>query len=90
MAGSGTAIVTASPRRERLVTAKYLGDWTVVRLPDGQVGVLTRQGDGYRVTFSNRGGAPVPPDTELEVIKHPAELAMEALLAHEGKTGRES
>ena len=76
--------MTASAGRERLVSAKYLGDWTLVRLPDGQVGVLTRQGGGYRVTFATRSGVEVPPDTELEVIKHPAELAMEALLAHEG------
>ena len=79
----------ASPRKERLVTAKYLSDWTLVRLPDGQVGVLTRQGGGYRVTFATRSGASVPPDTELEVIKHPAELAMEALLAHEGKASQD-
>ena len=78
--------MTASPGRERLVTANYLGDWTLVRLPDGQVGVLTRQGGGCRITFATRRGMAVPPDTELEVIKHPAELAMEALLAHEGKT----
>jgi len=81
--------VTASPHRERLVTARYLSDWTLVRLPDGQVGVFTRQGDGYRVTFATRKGTAVPPDTELEVIKHPAEMAMEALLAHEGKAGQE-
>ena len=78
--------MTASAPRERLVTAKYLSDWTLVRLPDGQVGVLTRQGNGYRVTFATRSGVAVPPDTELEVIKHPAELAMEALMAHEGKS----
>ena len=81
--------MTASPHRERLVTARYLSDWTLVRLPDGQVGVFTRQGDGYRVTFANRQGAAVPPDTELEVIKHPAELAMQALLAHEGKAAQD-
>ena len=78
--------MTAPARRERLVTAKYLSAWTLVRLPDGQVGVLTRQGNGYRVTFATRSGVAIPPDTELEVIKHPAELAMEALLAHEGKS----
>ena len=68
-----------APRKDRLVTAKYLGDWTLVRLPDGQVGVLTKQGSGCRVTFATRSGVAVSPDTELEVIKHPAELAMEAL-----------
>ncbi len=66
-------------RIDRLVTAKYLSDWTLVRLPDGQVGVLTKQGGGCRVTFVTRSGVSVPPDTEIEVIKHPAELAMEAL-----------
>ena len=66
-------------RKDRLVTAKYLSNWTLVRLPDGQVGVLTKQGGGCRVTFAHQGGVAVPPDTELEVIKHPAELAMEAL-----------
>ena len=80
--------MTASPRKERLVTAKYLSDWTLVRLPDGRVGVLTRQGGGYRVTFATRTGVAVPPDTELEVIKHPAEMAMEALLEHEAKAGQ--
>ena len=78
--------MTASAGRKRLVSAKYLSDWTLVRLPDGQVGVLTRQSGGYRVTLATRSGVAVPPDTELEVIKHPAELAMEALLAHEGKS----
>ena len=68
-----------APRKDRLVTAKYLSDWTLVRLPDGQIGVLTKQGSGCRVTLANRSGITVPPDTELEVIKHPAELAMEAL-----------
>ena len=63
----------------RLVTAKYLSDWTLVRLPDGQVGVFTKQGDGCRITFATRSGVAVSPDTELEVVKHPAELAMEAL-----------
>lgn len=71
-----------APREDRLVTAKYLGDWTLVRLPSGQVGVLTRQGGGCRVTFAARGGVAVPPDTVLEVIKHPAELAMEALMSY--------
>ena len=69
-------------RKDRLVTAKYLGDWTLVRLPDGQVGVLTKQGGGCRVTFATRSGVAVSPDTELEVIKHPAELAMEALTTY--------
>jgi len=68
----------ATPK-SRLVTAKYLSDWTLVRLPDGQVGVLTKQSGGCRVTFATRSGVAVSPDTELEVIKHPAELAMEAL-----------
>ena len=63
----------------RLVTAKYLSDWTLVRLPDGRVGVLTKQSGGCRVTFATRSGVAVSPNTELEVIKHPAELAMEAL-----------
>ena len=71
------------------MSARYLGDWTLVRLPDGQVGVFTRQGDGYRVTFATRKGVAIPSDMELEVIKHPAEMAMEALLAHEGKAGQE-
>ena len=71
-----------APRKDRLVTAKYLSDWTLVRLPDGQVGVLTKQGSGCRVTFATQSGVAVPPDTELEVIKHPAELAMEALTTY--------
>lgn len=75
-----------APRKDRLVTAKYLGDWTLVRLPDGQVGVLTRQGSGCRVTFATRSGVAVSPDTELEVIKHPAELAMEALMSYHTAT----
>ena len=66
-------------REDRLVTARYLSDWTLVRLSDGQVGVLTKQGGGYRITFASRSGVAVSPDTELEVVKHPAELAMEAL-----------
>ena len=82
--------MTASHRPERLVTAKYLSNWTLVRLPDGRLGVLTRQGGGYRVTFTTRSGEEVTPDTELEVVKHPAELAMEALLAHEENVRRDS
>ena len=69
-------------RKDRLVTAKYLSDWTLVRLPDGQVGVLTKQGGGCRITFATRNGVAVDPDTEIEVIKHPAELAMEALMSY--------
>ena len=69
-----------TPRKDRLVTAKYLSDWTLVRMPDGQVGVLTKQGGGCRVTFATRSGVAIPPDAELEVIKHPAELAMDALM----------
>ena len=71
-----------APRKDRLVTAKYLSDWTLVRMPDGQVGVLTKQSGGCRVTFATRSGVAVPPDTQLEVIKHPAELAMEALTTY--------
>ena len=71
-----------APRKDRLVTAKYLSDWTLVRLPDGQVGVLTKQGGGCRVTLATQNGVAVPPDTQLEVIKHPAELAMEALTTY--------
>ena len=71
----------ATPK-DRLVTAKYLSDWTLVRLPDGQVGVLTRQGGGCRITFATRSGVAIPPDMELEVMKHPAELAMEALITY--------
>lgn len=71
-----------TPRKDRLVIAKYLSDWTLVRLPDGQVGVLTQQGGGCRVTFATQSGVAVSPDTELEVIKHPAELAMEALMGY--------
>ena len=71
-----------TPRKDRLVAAKYLSDWTLVRLPDGQVGVLTKQGGGCRVTFAHQGGVAVPSDTELEVIKHPAEMAMEALVSY--------
>ena len=82
--------MTASPRGNRLVTARYLSDWTLVRLPDGRVGVLTRQRGGFRVTFAARCGVAVSPDTELEVIKHPAELAMEALQAHEGRAKKDS
>lgn len=71
-----------TPRKDRLVIAKYLSDWTLVRLPDGQVGVLTQQGGGCRVTFATQSGVAVSPDTEIEVIKHPAELAMEALMSY--------
>ena len=71
--------------KDRLVTAKYLSDWTLVRLPDGQVGVLTKHGGNCRVTFATQGGVAVSPDTELEIIKHPAELAMEALRTYDAR-----
>ena len=71
--------------KDRLVAAKYLSDWTLVRLPNGQVGVLTKHGGNCRVTFATQGGVAVSPDTELEIIKHPAELAMEALRTYDAR-----
>ena len=66
--------------KDRLVTAKYLSDWTLVRLPDGQVGVLTKQDGGCRDNLCHpKRRSRYPRTRELEVIKHPAELAMEAL-----------
>ena len=64
---------------DRRVLAKYLSDWTLVRLPDGRVGVFTKRHGAGRVTLPGQTGIAITLDDELEVLKHPAELAAEAL-----------
>ena len=64
---------------ERIVQAQFLSNWTLVRLPDRQVGVFIKRGTLYRVTLPGQTGVDIAPDTELEIIKHPAELALEAM-----------
>ncbi len=68
-----------SERIPRQVLAKYLSDWTLVRLPDGRVGVFTRRADMGRVTLPGRTGIEIALDVELDILKHPAEMAAEAM-----------
>lgn len=63
----------------RKILAQYLSDWTLVRLPDGRVGVFTRRADLGRVTFPGRTGVDIALDIELDIVKHPAEMAAEAM-----------
>ena len=65
--------------KDRRVPAKYLSDWTLVRLPDGRVGVFSKRHDVGRVTLPGQTGVNIALDGEIEVLKHPAELAAEAL-----------
>lgn len=73
---------------DRIIQAQFLSNWTLVRLPDGQVGVFTRRGTLSRVTLPGQTGVDVEPDTELEIVKHPAELALEAMERYYAPTVR--
>lgn len=66
----------------RRIQAQYLSDWSLVRLPDGQVGVFTKRNHQGRVTLPGQTGVDVSLDTTLDLVKHPAELAAEALDRH--------
>ena len=65
--------------QDRKLKVQYLSDWSLVRLADGRVGVLTKRGEVGRVTLPGQTGVDVSLDDELELIKHPAELAAEAM-----------
>jgi len=66
----------------RHIQAQYLSDWSLVRLPDGRVGVLTKRNHRGRVTLPGQTGVDICLDETLELVKHPAELAAEALDRH--------
>ena len=66
----------------RHIQVRYLSDWSLVRLTDGRVGVLTKRNRQARVTLPGQTGVDVHLDETLELIKHPAELAAEALDRH--------
>jgi hypothetical protein len=66
----------------RQIQAQYLSDWSLVRLPDGRVGVFTKRNQQGRVTLPGQTGVDVGLDDTLDLIKHPAELAAEALDRH--------
>ncbi len=63
----------------RHIQAQYLSDWSLVRLSDGRVGVFTKRNNQDRVTLPGQTGVDVDLDDSLDLIKHPAELAAEAL-----------
>lgn len=64
---------------DRHIQAQYLSDWSLVRLADGRVGVFTKHNHQGRVTLPGQTGVDVSFDDMLELVKHPAELAAEAL-----------
>jgi hypothetical protein len=67
---------------DRRLRAGLLPDWSLVRLADGSVGVLTKRGETGRVTLPGQTGVDLTLDTEVELVKHPAEMAAEALARH--------
>jgi hypothetical protein len=66
----------------RRIQAQYLSDWSLVRLADGRVGVFTKRNQQGRVTLPGQTGVDVSLDETLDLVKHPAELAAEALERH--------
>jgi hypothetical protein len=64
---------------DRRIQAQYLSDWSLVRLRDGRVGVFTKRNGVGRVTLPGQTGVDVELQDELDLLKHPAELAAEAL-----------
>lgn len=68
--------------QDRRVQAQYLSDWALVRLPDGRVGVFTKRNTLGRVTLPGQRGVDISLEETLELLKHPAELAAEALERH--------
>jgi hypothetical protein len=66
----------------RRIQAQYLSDWSLVRLPDGRVGVFTKRNQQGRVTLPGQTGVDVSLGETLDLVKHPAELAAEALDRH--------
>lgn len=64
---------------DRRIQAQYLSDWSLVRLRDGRVGVFTQRNSVGRVTLPGQTGVDVDLRDELDLLKHPAELAAEAL-----------
>lgn len=69
----------------RHIQAQYLSDWSLVRLPDGRVGVFTKRHQQGRVTLPGQTGVDVSLEETLALIKHPAELAAEALERYAAK-----
>ncbi len=69
----------------RYIQAQYLSDWSLVRLPDGRVGVFTKRHQQGRVTLPGQTGVDVSLEETLALIKHPAELAAEALERYSAK-----
>ncbi len=76
--------------QDRKVQAQYLSNWALVRLPDGRVGVFTKRNNVGRITFLGQTGVDVGLSEELELLKHPAELAAEALERHYAEQSDES
>jgi hypothetical protein len=64
---------------DRRIQAQYLSDWSLVRLLDGRVGVFTQRNGVGRVTLPGQTGVDIDLQDELDLLKHPAELAAEAL-----------
>jgi hypothetical protein len=71
---------------DRRIRAQYLSDWSLVRLRDGRVGVFTQRNGVGRVTFPGQSGVDVDLQDELDLLKHPAELAAEALERYAAET----
>ena len=55
---------------------KYIPDYTIVRLPDGKAGYITRNGgSGNPVVRASDLSLGVDPDDVLEILRFPVELA---------------
>lgn len=68
---------------DRRIRAWLLPNWALVRLPDGRVGVFTKRGEAGRVTLSGQMGVDITLDVEVALLKHPAEMAAEALAQYD-------
>jgi len=61
---------------ETTEVVKYIPDYTIVRLPDGEAGYVTRNGgSGHPWVRVNGSSVEVNPDDVLEILHFPVELA---------------
>jgi len=75
------------------VKVKYIQSWSIVRYK-GKVGVFTQRGPGNKPTVHFDSDAAVPgvrvkAGAELEIVKHPAELAFGYLELARGLAGEQ-
>jgi hypothetical protein len=68
-------------RPERVMAAGFIDDWSLVRIQDGRIGCFQKQPTMGQVTLSDQSKHDVTLNTNIEVVKFPAELAREAVAA---------